>query len=262
MHQFKTLALGYLLLVMSVAAQGQLSGGIGVDVGQVTTQFGGSSITYAKRNSAVFGITPVLTLAGSNDRNTGWTVSAGGDLRIPSDRTDATGNPTEYAGNISVDFRVKFMGLGAGFEGREFILPSDPTYVRPNQLLLGIPLHYKVTFGPHSAAYAQFGITGWFHNVNQNMNSTNTQTITINGIGTAPFDYKATAGYVFGSKHTGIRVSYIRRNVTYNVAVPGTQLAGSSRPAIDPRALAPVGGFQSMDFRQNQITGGLVFIFH
>jgi hypothetical protein len=222
----------------------QLSGAIGVDAGYETTQFGdmlsNTDGYYAKRNTAVFGITPVLTLGGRNDRNQGWSVSLGGDARIPSDMSNATGNPTEYAGDLSLDWRMKFMGLGGGFETREFRLPSDPTFARPNLLLVGVPFHYKVTFGPHSAAYAQLAATVWAYNVNQNSSSSNASTIKLASDIGVPYDLKATAGYVFGSKHIALKGTYIHRALYFNVN--GLQSTG-------------------MDFHQNEFTAGLVRTF-
>ena len=97
------LALGCLLVGFTSAAEGQISGAIGVDVGSVSTQFGGpNAYMYKKRTSGMIGVVPVITLGGKSDRETGWSTSVGGDARFPTDASDATGNPTEYAGNWSL----------------------------------------------------------------------------------------------------------------------------------------------------------------
>jgi hypothetical protein len=261
MNHCRFFALGCLFIALTSAAEGQLSGAIGVAVGEMTTQFGGSNAyLYPKRTSPMIGVAPVITVGGHNDRNSGFTSSVGGDFEFPTDRSDATGNPTEYAGNFSVDWRYKFMGLGAGIEGRDFVLPSDPLYSRPAQFLVGVPFHYKVTFGPHNAAYVQAGASIWFYSHSQNANSTNQAPIRISDFAGTNHDIRVTGGYLFGSKHTALKVIYVHRDVYFDTL---PSVAGSARPASpNPKILLGVNGdYSGMDFKQDEIGGGLVLVF-
>jgi hypothetical protein len=244
--QMKLLAISVLGLLcgLPAVANCQLSGAIGVDGGIETTQFGGNNAyQFKQRSTPMIGIAPVITLGGNNSREHGWSTSVGGDFRFPTDTSNATGNPKEYAGNFSVDFRFGPMGLGGGVEGREFINPSDTNYARPNVFLFGVPFHYKVTFAPHNAAYVQAGVTIWAIGNAQSSGSSTTQTLHLSDVEGHNLDIRVTAGYVFGSKHTAVKFLYVHRGVYFDP----TTSAGES---VD-----------GSDFKQNEFGGGVAFTF-
>jgi hypothetical protein len=244
MYLVRFLALGCLVCSLSTIAKGQFSGAIGVNAGVESTQYGGpNAYQYPKRTTPIIDISPVITLGGKSDRDSGWSVSAGGDLVLPTNTSDATGNPTEYAGNVSIDWRFKFMGLGGGVEAREFLMPSDKTYSRPDLFLFGVPFHYKVTFGPHNAAYVQAGVTAWVYGSTESSNTTNQSLKISDNYGNSNIDLRATAGYLFAAKHTALKFLYVHRGVYFD---PTTSLGDT---------------VYGMDFKQDAFGGGVTIVF-
>jgi hypothetical protein len=153
------------------------------------------------------------------------------------------------------------MGIGVGIEGRQFVLPSDPLYARPNQFLVGVPFHYKVTFGPHNAAYVQAGVSAWFYSHSENTNSSNQAPIKISNTYGNNLDIRVTGGYLFASKHTALKVLYVHRDVYFDT-LPNN-VSGSLRPGQpNPKILLGANGdYSGMDFKQDEIGGGLVLVF-
>ena len=248
-HKLCLLALCFALFSTGAYAQRMA---LSAELGHETTQFGNpdnSSFTYAKRSSEFIQFGPQLMLFGNSDRLGGWNLTLGGDLRFPFDTSDATGNPMEFAGNVMVNQRVGSMAFGAGFEMRDILLPSEPNFIRPNQIMFGMPVMFKYTFGSGHRAYAQAGGTLWMANYSQNVVSAFGQTVALQN-GTISMgncftqtcgDLKLTGGYVFG--HTALKGSYLYRSNHFSI---------TGNPGVDPAI---------MDFRQNEISGGIVLTY-
>ncbi|HKT90390.1 MAG TPA: hypothetical protein VJQ59_18230 [Candidatus Sulfotelmatobacter sp.] len=226
---------------------------LSADLGYETFQFGdnNSGYTYAKRSAEFVNFDPQLILFGSTNRESGWVVTAGGDIHLPFDSSDATGVPIEFAGSFLLNNRIGPMGFGFGFEGRDVLLPNDTgsSFTRPSQFLFGVPFMAKFTFGPGHRAYVQGGGTLYFANYSQNVASAFGQTVVLNSsdikLGNcftqSCGDIKVNGGYVFG--HTAIKGGYTYRAAHFNI---------SNNSGYDPGI---------MDFHENQISGGIVLTY-
>lgn len=214
------------------------------DVGQMKTQFGDpSNRGTAVRISPYFGVGFGAVAFGHSQRTHGVNFYGGFDVKFPSQSDGANGGIMDFGGLAQVNWRRGPASVGVGIEGREFSMPSDTEL--PDELLFGMPISGKLSFGPGGHAYVQGGITPYFANYAQTYvnggstglsGSLTSDSIKLDNTRTS-YEAKVSGGYVFG--HFGLRMNYTHRVALFNVTGPDYN-----------------GG--ALDYTQNLLSGGII----
>ena len=145
----------FLLLLLpflaSVPAYAQ-RGTIGVDAGETSDSFGGQSATSA----ADFNLDGQMTVYKGNPKGGGFSVVAGGEIRLPS---DSSNHATEFAVFGGPTFPFRNFTIGFDAQVRKILLPSttvnNQILARGTMELFELPLVLRYAFGPAKHYFVQ-----------------------------------------------------------------------------------------------------------
>ena len=123
-----------------------------INAGQVSDKFG----TLGSVTGADFDVNGQVTVIHSGDQDSGPSIVAGGEVRIPA---DGTNHAKEFALYAGPSFRTHHLSIGFNAQVRKIYLPSaiveNQFFTRGNLELFQLPLVIRYTFGPARRGFIQ-----------------------------------------------------------------------------------------------------------